>query len=247
MLRKRLSQIRALRGGRKSLRRGQLDNPDLEALITGAVQRGNWGREQERLVVEVGTGGGRGSTVAIHRALAASNCPVRLVGYEGDSELAMQASRYWRDAQEVEVVNEYFMSREDIDLVVKPWVAPADRDAYLPEFDALETKPNFLVTLPPGPIDLLFVDSVRYTHLAIMRAAAPWLQPETLVVMEDDIPGYGELANVESEFELLKVARHEIGGHQWPLVEFRIVTGPGLGTLCRDASASSGAARPAGL
>lgn len=228
MLRKRASQIRALGGRRKTLRRGQLDNPELEALITSAVHRGNWGRERERFVVEVGTGGGRGSTVAIHRALAAGNCPFRLFGYEGDSELAMQASRHWSDAPDVTVVNEYFMSRQDIDLVVKPQVASADRDAYLPEFDALETKPNFLATLPPGRIDLLFVDSVRYTHLAILRAAAPWLHSETVVVMEDDIPGYGELAIVESEFELREVARHEIRGHQWPLVQFKIDAGPGL-------------------
>jgi predicted O-methyltransferase YrrM len=105
---------------------------------------------------------------------------------------------------------------------VKPRVAPADREAYLPEFDAVAKAENFLETAPPGPIDLLFVDSVRYTHLAILRAAAPWLRPETVVVMEDDIPGYGELAIVESELELRDVARHEIGGHQWPLVEFRI-------------------------
>jgi hypothetical protein len=238
MLRKRVSQIRALRGRRTSLGRGQLDNPDLEALIKRAVERGNWGQERERCVVEVGTGGGRGSTVAIHRALAASNCLFRVIGYEGDSELAMQASGYWSDTQNAAVVNEYFMLREDIDLVVKPWVATADRDAYLPEFDALGKRANFLVTPPPGPIDLLFVDSVRYTHLAIMRAAAPWLQPETVVVMEDDIPGYGELAIVASEFELREVARHEIGGHQWPLVEFRIVTGPGLGARGFDAARS---------
>jgi hypothetical protein len=40
--------------------------------------------------------------------------------------------------------------------------------------------------------------------------------------MEDDIPGYGELAIVESELELRDVARHEIEGHPWPVVEFRV-------------------------
>jgi hypothetical protein len=228
MLRRRVSRAWARRGRRNSLQWGQLDSPDLEALVRGAIQRGNWGRERKRIVIEVGTGGGRGSTVAICRALAASNCLFRLVGYEGDSELALQASGYWVDTQDVEVVNEYFMLREDVDLVVKPRIAPGDRDVYVPEFDALAAKPNFLVTPPPGPIDLLFIDSVRYTHLAILRATVPWLQPETVVLMEDDIPGYGELAIVESEFELREVVRHEIGGHQWPLVRFRIATAPGL-------------------
>jgi hypothetical protein len=227
MLRRRVSRAWARRGRRNSLQWGQLDNPDLEALVRGAVQRRNWGRERKRIVIEVGTGGGRGSTVAIYRALAASNCPFRLVGYEGDSELATQASNYWGDTQDVEIVNEYFMLREDVDLVVKPRIAPGDRDVYVPEFNALAAKPNFLATPPPGPIDLLFVDSVRYTHLAILRAIAPWLQPETVVLMEDDIPGYGELAIVESELELREVSRHEIGGHQWPLVGFRIATAPG--------------------
>jgi hypothetical protein len=219
---RRLSQ--AIRGkpAANSLRSGQLDNRDLEALVAGAVGRANAGDGRGLVVVEVGTGGGKGSTAAIHRALTATDRPFRLVGYEGDAELASLATEHWNGTEEVQVVNEYFMHRDDIDRVVKPRVAPADRDAYLPEFDAVAAAENFLATSPPGPIDLLFVDSVRYTHLAILRAAESWLRPDAVVVMEDDIPGYGELAIVESELELRDVARHEIGGHQWPLVEFRI-------------------------
>lgn len=219
---RRLSQ--AIRGkpAADSLRSGQLDNRDFEAAIMGALERANPEDGRALLVVEVGTGGGKGSTVAIHRALTATGRPFRLVGYEGDAELASLATEHWNGTEEVQVVNEYFMQRDDIERVVKPRVAPADREAYLPEFAAVATVENFLATPPPGPIDLLFVDSVRYTHLAILRAAAPWLRPGTVVVMEDDIPGYGELAIVESELDLQDVARHEIGGHQWPLVEFRI-------------------------
>ena len=40
--------------------------------------------------------------------------------------------------------------------------------------------------------------------------------------MEDDIPGYGELAIVEGELDLRNVARHAIDKHPWPLVEFRV-------------------------
>jgi predicted O-methyltransferase YrrM len=218
----RLSQ--AIRGkpATDSLRSGQLDKRDLEALIAGALERGNAEGSSRLLVVEVGTGGGKGSTVAIHRALLATGQPFRLVGYEGNAELASLASEHWHSSDEVQVVNEYFMHREDIDRAVKPRVAPADREAYLPEFDAVATAVNFLATTPPGPIDLLFVDSVRYTHLAILRAAMPWLRPETVLMMEDDIPEYGELAIVKSEFELRDVATHEIEGHPWPLVEFTI-------------------------
>jgi len=217
-----VSQLtRVLRKPNRTLRTGQLDNQDLESLVASIVERENWDSERERIVVEVGTGGGRGSTVAIHRALSAHGCPFRLIGYEGDAELATLASRHWRKAPEVRVVNEYFMRREDIDAAVMPRIAPAERDSYLPEFDAVAKKENFLATVPPGPVDLLFVDSVRYTHLAILRAAAQWLRPETVVLMEDDIPEYGELGIVESEFELRDIVRHEIGGHQWPLVEFR--------------------------
>jgi predicted O-methyltransferase YrrM len=202
---------------------GQLDNDDLGALVGDIAERESWEGGPTRIVVEVGTGGGRGSTVAIHQALRAHNCRFRLVGYEGNAELAMHASRYWEAAQDVRVVNEYFMRHEDIDLVVKLRVAPDDRAVYLPEFDAVAAAGNFLTTPPPGPIDLLFIDSVRYTHLAILRAAEPWLRPETIIVMEDDIPGYGEVAIVESELELRDVVRHELEGHMWPLVEFRIV------------------------
>jgi predicted O-methyltransferase YrrM len=213
---------RARRGRSDTLRWGQLDNRDLETLLTTILERLDWESGQRRVVVEVGTGGGRGSTAAIHRALTARKCPFRLVGYEGDAELAMHASQYWSKADDTEVVNEYFMHREDIDSEVKPRVAEADRAVYLPEFDAVARAENFLATPPPGPIDLLFIDSVRYTHLAIIRAAQSWLRPETLIVMEDDIPGYGELAIIESEFELRNVDRHEIRGHPWPFVEFRV-------------------------
>ncbi len=201
---------------------GQLDNPELEAIVGGIVARGDWHDGRVRLVVEVGTGGGEGSTVAIHRPLTAADCSFELIGYEGDAGLAAQAARHWSDDGDVRVVNEYFMHREDLDRAVKPHIAPDDRDVYLPEFEAVAAKENFLATTPPGPIDLLLIDSVRYTHLAILRAAAPWLRPETVVVMEDDIPGYGELAIVETELELRDVVRHELEAHPWPVVEFRL-------------------------
>jgi predicted O-methyltransferase YrrM len=199
---------------------GQLDNRELEELVSSIV--GRWRGRRRRTVVEIGTGGGQGSTVAIHRALTASNCPFELVGYEGNPELAHHAARYWSATQAVRIVNEYFSRREDIELAVKPRITPSDRDTYLPHFEAVAAADNFLVTPPPGPIDLLFIDSVRYTHLAILRAAVPWLQPETIILMEDDIPGYGELAIVKSEFTLRRVSRHEAGQNLWPLVEFRI-------------------------
>src|SRR5438874_13758769 len=104
---------------------GQLDNADLEALLTGIVE--SWEAERKQLVVEVGTGGGQGSTVALHRVLTASLSPFRLIGYEGNSELAASASRYWNDTPDVQVVNEYFMHREDVDLAVKARVAPEVR------------------------------------------------------------------------------------------------------------------------
>ena len=104
---------------------------------------------------------------------------------------------------------------------MKPLVVPDERDSYVPWFDARRGA-SFLETPPPGPIDLLFIDSVRYTHLAILRTALTWLSTETVIVMEDDIPDYGELAFIESEFELRKVRRHEIAEHPWPLVEFKL-------------------------
>lgn len=223
MLRQRVAGLaKALRRSHSTLRRGQLDNRDLEVLLTGIVEREKWGNGRRCIVVEVGTGGGRGSTVAIHRALTARALQFQLVGYEGDPRLAIHASGYWSKVEGVHVVNEYFMRREDIDVEVKPRVAPADRASYLPEFEAVARAENFLATPPPGPIDLLFIDTVRYTHLAILLAAEPWLEPETVVVMEDDIPGYGELAIVEREFELRDVVRYEIAEHPWPLVEFKV-------------------------
>jgi hypothetical protein len=42
--------------------------------------------------------------------------------------------------------------------------------------------------------------------------------------MEDDIPGYGELAIVETEFELRDVVRHELEAHPWPVVEFSLAS-----------------------
>lgn len=201
---------------------GQLDNRHLEALVTRVVEREEWNRGREWLVVEVGSGGGQGSTVALHRALVATGHPFQLIGYEGDTELAAQASEYWGGTKNARIVNEYFMRREDLELAVKPRIAPSDRETYVPWFDAAAQAQNFMVTPPPRPIDLLFIDGVRYTHLAILRASQAWLEPETVVLMEDDIPEYGELAIVGSEFELREVTKHEIGEHPWPLVEFRI-------------------------
>lgn len=222
MLRRLLSRTREEPDAAAEPAPGQLDNNDLEAMVLGIVERERWGEDRTRIVVEVGTGGGRGSTAAINRALTASNCGCQLIGYEGNPELAAAAAEYWGGANDVRVVNEYFMHPEDIYDVVAPLVTENDRASYLPEFAAVATVENFLVTIPPGPIDLLFIDSIRYTHLAILRAASPWLKPETVVLMEDDIPDYGELAIVENELELQNVTTHELAGHLWPLVEFRI-------------------------
>lgn len=214
------------RGGQPdaTLRSGQLDNSGLEAIVVDIAEREGWKGGRPRNAVEVGTGGGKGSTAALHRALETAGCPFQLVGYEGDPELAALASQHWSDTPAIRVVNEYFMRSEDIETLVKPRIASSDLPAYEPVFAAVATAENFLATPPPSPIDLLFIDSVRYTHVAILRAAQPWLGPETAIVMEDDIPGYGELAIVESEFDLQAVARHELEGHPWPLVEFRIVS-----------------------
>lgn len=217
----RQSPLARLFGRRSRLHRGQLDSRDLEALVE-RIARGLTDDQRERIVIEVGTAGGHGSTVAIHRALSATRTRFRLLGYEGDAGLAERAARHWRRADNVRVVNEYFMHAEDIDRAIRPHVRAEDRAAYLPVFDELAARTNFLSAPPPGPIDLLFIDSVRYTHLAILRAAASWLAPDSVVLMEDDIPGYGELAIIESEIELRDVVRHEIRGHPWPLVQFRI-------------------------
>lgn len=201
---------------------GQLDDRDLEAIVVGIVRRERWATGRDLSVVEVGTGGGEGSTVALHRALTATKCRFQLVGYEGAPELAANASRYWSNTKNVHVVNEYFMHREDIERTVTPQVAPTDRHAYLPVFAAIAQAENFLQTTPPAPIDLLFIDSFRYTHLAILLTAQPWLQPGTVVVMEDDIAEYGELAIVQREFKPRKLTRHEIDGLMWPFAEFKI-------------------------
>jgi predicted O-methyltransferase YrrM len=202
---------------------GQLDNQDLEELVSAIVERQGWGSGSHRTVVEIGTGGGAGSTVSIHRALTAGNCQFELLCYEGDPKLAMHAASHWAGVQDVQIVNEYFVHREDIDLAVLPRIPQSDRETYLPYFEAVATADNFLATPPAGEIDLLFIDSVRYTHLAILRAAMPWLRPETVVLMEDDIPGFGELAIVKSELRVRRVTRHEIGASPWPFVELRVV------------------------
>ncbi len=80
-----------------------------------------------------------------------------------------------------------------------------------------------LVTRDLLPLpDIIFIDSIRYSHAGIVNTILDLKMNNAVVVMEDDIPGYGELKIIEKYFSLSKLKKFRCYPHQWPYLLFKV-------------------------
>jgi hypothetical protein len=202
---------------------GQLQNQAFEDLVSSLVSSVTPSPKGRVFsMVEVGTGAGKGSTMSVYSALKRGAQEFLLYSYEGDRVLAGLAKNVWRESVNVKIINEFFMQKTDIGPLILPFLSPDDRVRYEKVFASYMRRKNYLRTIPPAPVDLLFIDSVRYTHLPIIRQATRFLHPGSLVLIEEDIPDRGERGIIERFYELSNVREFQVSGSMWPFCAFHI-------------------------
>jgi len=218
-----LSALKRLVFRRGTLLSGQLRNSDFEKLLSQQLSLlASTVRDRSLNIVEVGTGSGKGSTISVYEAAKRLGQPFTLTGYECNPDLYQRAADQWKNVNEVRIVHEFFMAQSDFSSRVYPHILPGDQEEYRRTFQKYESATNFFSTPPATPVDLLVIDSVRYTHLAAVTCAQPFLSVHSIVVMEDDIPDYGETKILERHLALKDLNHHPIANHDWPIVSFRL-------------------------
>jgi hypothetical protein len=141
-------------------------------------------------VVEVGTGFGSGTTVALmdtlyQQCLLTYGRDFHLYTYEGDSQIAKQAADLWAHHPKVTVINENVMDEDLLEPYVLAHIQGPDSDTF-PGKSFYERVyatmhhsggSGFLRTRPPCAADLVLIDSTRFAHAGIvatlLRAPPP--------------------------------------------------------------------------
>ena len=171
-------------------------------------------------VIEVGT-----ATVALNHALYERCIPpggrsFDITSYEGMPEMAQAAASRWEGHDNVHIINELVITRENIQKYVLPAIEGAP-DGF-PDMQVYgNMQGNFFLTPPTcGAADLVLIDSTRYAHAGIVATLKEGLvHDETVFVVEDDSDVRAEL---EKHWKLRDVVTSQPAGEQWPWIRFRI-------------------------
>jgi len=175
-------------------------------------------------VLEIGTAFGDSSTKSLFRNLKNSGKEFFLTGYEPMDVCYDKALTIWKDIQNVEIVKKYFLTENAITFFKKAITTeslePELKENLLRNFDI---SSEMLVTEFSTKPDLIFIDSIRYSHLAIVKSIVDLgLHQNAIIVMEDDIPGFGETAILQKYFKPENINIHRCYPHQWPFVTYQI-------------------------
>lgn len=189
--------------------------------------------ENEIKVLEIGTGEGANSTKILYNFFQKHNKNFKIVSYEGMFELYSRANRLWSLTDNVFIMNEYFVKKNDINELLIPSLPDyiedyrETNDRFKRKYKSVMTSnDNFFTSIDFVP-DVIFVDSSRFMHLPIINLCyeISKTNPKTLFIMEEDyyIDGnYGELEIIQKHFNLRNVVKYKKGSWQWPFVSFNI-------------------------
>jgi hypothetical protein len=175
-------------------------------------------------VLEIGTAFGDSSTKSLFRNLKSSGKEYFLLGYEPMDSCYTKATSIWSGVEGVRIEKKYFLTQNAITFfkqaIALEDLEPAVKRDFLKSF---EIESGMLVHEFHWKPDFIFIDSIRYSHLAIVRSIVDLgLHQNATVIMEDDIPGFGETAIIQKHFQLKNVNRHRCYPHQWPFVTYQI-------------------------
>jgi len=70
--------------------------------------------------------------------------------------------------------------------------------------------------------EIIFIDSIRYSHAGIINTILDLNMNDAIIIMEDDIPDYGELKIIEEYFSISNLKKFRCYPHQWPYISFKV-------------------------
>lgn len=173
---------------------------------------------------EIGTAYGDSSTKVIFGKLLNTGKKFMMTGFEPINEIHKVAAERWKNYDNVEILKNYFLSSASIKFLVEVIKKEIADDLTLQNNikNYLSIPLEFLVKreLLRKP-DIIFIDSIRYSHAGIVNTICELNLNDAVIVMEDDIPDYGELKIIEKHFSLTNLKKFRCYPHQWPYISFR--------------------------
>jgi hypothetical protein len=181
--------------------------------------------KDEITVLEIGTAFGDSSTKSLYRNLKNTGKKYFLIGYEPMDVCYDKAMSIWGKVQDVHLKKKYFLTENAIafykEAIALENLEPAIKENVLKNIDI---NSEMLVKEFRYKPDIIFIDSIRYSHLAIVKSIVELdLHKNATIIMEDDIPGFGETAIIQKHFKLRNINRHRCYPHQWPFVTYQII------------------------
>jgi hypothetical protein len=174
---------------------------------------------------EIGTAYGDSSTKVIFKELNKTGKKFQLTGFEPVNEIHTAAAARWKGYSNVKILKNYFLSPDSIPFLVKVIKKEISDDQTLQNNikNYVSLPLNQLVTrnLLPAPT-VIFIDSIRYSHAGIVNTILDLKMNDAIIVMEDDIPDYGELKIIKKYFTLGNLKKFRCYPHQWPYISFTI-------------------------
>jgi len=204
---------------------------DLTPILDLVYNRYNLGKLDKINILEIGTGEGKNSTKILYNFFKKNK--FNIISYEGMDKLYNIASNYWKNTNNVTIVNEYFTKKNDIFELLIPNLPSyivdykETSERFINKYKLLfNSNNNFFTKIDYKP-NIIFIDSSRFMHLPIINLCYELTNynSETIIIMEEDYfinNKYGELEIIDKFFNLKDVIKYPKGSWQWPFVSFII-------------------------
>ena len=205
---------------------------DLTPILDLVYNRYNLDKLDKINILEIGTGEGKNSTKILYNFFLKKK-KFNIVSYEGMDKLYNIASNYWKNTNNVTIVNEYFTKKNDIFELLIPNLPSyivdykETSERFINKYKLLfNSNNNFFTKIDYKP-NIIFIDSSRFMHLPIINLCYELTNynSETIIIMEEDYfinNKYGELEIIDKFFNLKDVIQYPKGSWQWPFVSFII-------------------------
>lgn len=176
-------------------------------------------------ILEIGTAFGDSSTRAIYFTCRKLFNDFLIIGLEPVKHIYERALTNTKELPQIILYDEYFLSKKSVeyflskieDIISQNALRSEVRLQYLQikEHKFYKKRSNFVP-------NFVFIDSIRYSHLAIIKTLFEHNYQNARIIMEDDIPNFGELKIIKKYFEINNVRTYRCFPHQWPFVTFSL-------------------------
>jgi len=178
------------------------------------------------IMSEIGTGYGDSSTIAIYKQLRKLKNDFSLICFEPEKEIFKIAKNNTKLLINTVIFNKYFLSSNSVDFLL------TNVNKYIHDDELLVRIKKMYIMINPDELikidnveipNIVFIDSIRYSHFAIIKTLTEF-NKDIKVIMEDDIPGFGELKIIQKHFSIRNIKYYRCFPHQWPFVAFNLIS-----------------------